>query len=271
MIYPNPRLRQSLWFGVCFFFFDRILGRMFAKYLTKSLQIALHIALFSLILAAMPSGVSAQENQEQKAPDAIWMPLENTQNEVVPASNQPEQALPQNNALDEIVKLQTDLYKVVLTFDAQASIVESEIRKHEEIVIHNHELKMTVKPIVLEDGSTEVPGVSYFRVPTLCSELDESLKRYIAKNSAALENAVQVLAEETKSMSETEKAEMAQKLRVALAAIPNLRRAEEILYICLYRFKNELGYQPSYMVERTMRTWFTMQEPLLDAWLGDVD
>ncbi len=244
---------------------------MSSKYLKKRLRIYSHIALISLSLAVIPSWASAQDAQEQKASESILMPFENGINQGEQASNQPEQASTKEGALDEIVRLQTDLYKVVLTFGSQAEIVESEIRKHEEIVIHNHELKMTVKPVVLEDGSTEVPGVLYFRVPTLCSELDESLKRYIAKNSPALESAVQILAEQSKSMSETEKAETAQKIRVALAAIPNLRRAQEILYICLYRFKNELGYQPPFMVERTMRTWFGMQEPLLDAWLGDVD
>ena len=107
--------------------------------------------------------------------------------------------------------------------------------------------------------------------PTLCAQLDDALSRYIAKNGNALSIAVADLTKKTNAMSEAEKAAEAQKYRVAMAAIPELRRAQEILYLCLYKYKNDNGVPTAYSVEKTMRKWYVIETPLVDAWIGNVD
>ena len=228
------------------------------------------IGIAAVLMFADTGIVYAQDPGEE----GIWAPYQGGEPQAEVAEGQADDhhnAAEPDALLREYIRLQADLYRIVMTFHEQAKGVEREIRNHEEIVIRNHALKMTTPAVTLEDGTTGVPGVTYFRVPSLCAELDASLKRYIDKNTGPLDHAVRELVAKTKQMTEDEKAAMADKIRGLLAEIPNMRRAEEILYLCLYRYKNELGVQPPYQVEKTMRIWFSHQEPLLDAWLGNVD
>ena len=172
------------------------------------------------------------------------------------------------------VQLQIDLYRVVMTFDARAKQVEKAIRPFEEAEL----LRMEQQALAGKDAEqiprTPENAARYSLLvsePTLCKELDESLRRYIEKNTPALEAVVKSFTAETLDMSDAQKAETAARIRTALQAYTVLRRAQEILYLCLYRYKNDVGMPRPYSVEKTMRAWFTIQLPLVDAWLGNVD
>lgn len=187
--------------------------------------------------------------------------------------NQPSAPLSKDD-IDHFVQLQIDLYRVVMTFDARAKQVEKNIRPFEEAeLIRSEQQALAGKNAEPIQRSPENAARYSLLVsePTLCKELDESLKRYIEKNTPALEAVVKTFTAETLKMSEPQKAETAARVRDTLQAYPDLRRAQEILYLCLYRYKNDAGMPRAYSVEKTMRNWFNIQLPLVDAWLGNVD
>ena len=219
-------------------------------------------------------GVPLAQAQEG---ENIWVPAAN----VIPPEGRDAVAAEPGDALMGMVNLQRDLYRVVMTFDEQARRVEGMLIWYEQARIQNHEKRMSglvpqPDPDTVQiDPETGEPvfddGLIHFKTPLLCSELDESLRRYINKNVDQMEKYAKTLAAEAQKLTDGEKAETAERLRVALAAIPELRRAEEILYICLYKYKNDAGVPTTYSVEKTLRSWYMAQEKLVDAWIGNVD
>ena len=144
----------------------------------------------------------------------------------------------QASPLNALIQLQNNLYRIVLTFDERASHYSG-------------------------TSSSE---------SSFCSELDNSLKNYVKKNSAEVQSLVTQLVAETKDIAPQQQAEISKSIHIAMTSSGvNRKRAQEILYICLYRFKNEDGTPKNYSVEKTLREWFTLQAPLVDLWLGPVD
>lgn len=222
----------------------------------------LGIPFFILALAA-PGYAAAQ---------SIFVPAEGSLNSEV-QQNQAS-APTKQDYINHFVQLQIDLYRVVMTFDARAKQVEKAIRPFEEAELQRMEQQALAGKNAEPIPRTPEHAARYSLLvsePTLCKELDESLKRYIEKNTPALEAVVKTFTAETLKMSENEKAETAARVRDTLQAYPDLRRAQEILYLCLYRYKNDAGIPRAYSVEKTMRVWFNIQLPLVDAWLGNVD
>lgn len=185
----------------------------------------------------------------------------------------PAPAPPQDHVA-QFVQLQTDMYRIVMTFDARAKHVEKAIIPFEAAELQRQEQQAlagkNADPIPRSPENAARYSILVSE-PTLCKELDESLRRYIDKNTPELEAVVKSFTAETLKMSETQKAETAARVRETLHAYPDLRRAQEILYLCLYRYKNDVGQPRPYSVEKTMRAWFNIQLPLVDAWLGNVD
>ena len=91
------------------------------------------------------------------------------------------------------------------------------------------------------------------------------------KHLPAFEQYVLERTNEAANASDDEKRSISKRLATATAAMANRKRAQEILYLCIYKLKSETGKPRNYSVERTMRIWYRIQLPILDAWLGNVD
>ena len=217
-----------------------------------------------LSLALFIGGICPCAALAQTPGESIFVPIENS-------AQLQENPVETGDSLGRIIALNRDLYRLVMTFDAKAKQVERYQPRYERGQLEKREFELTHPDTPFE---SEDAGIGYsvlVQEPTLCAQLDEALKRFIAKNGDPLSHAVADLTQKTKEMSEAEKAAEAEKYRVAMAAIPEVRRAQEILYLCLYKYKNENGIPTAYSVEKTMRNWFVIETPLVDAWLGNVD
>lgn len=201
-----------------------------------------------------------------QTPEAgIFVPLENSAptDKITTSGN--------SDSLDRLITLQRDMYRLIMTFDAKAKQVERYLQRYERAQLEKREFQLKYPDTPYESEDANIGYSVLVQEPTLCAQLDEALKRFIAQNGDALSLAVSDLTQKTNSMTEQEKALEAEKYRVAMAAIPEVKRAQEILYLCLYKYKNENGMPIPYSVEKTMRNWFVIQTPLVDAWLGNVD
>ena len=200
------------------------------------------------------------------AQDDIFVPVDPSQEQTA----QPSKPSP----LSRWVALDAGLYDVALQYDAQIRIAERAERQFEPAYLRNYEHKM-LNPESTDNVYTPSEWGYYSTLmhePTACNQLDKALAHYISKNSAELDATMTQLIAETKDFTEEQKAQMAQTLRTAFAAaVPNKRRAQEILYFCLHRFKNEIGVQKPYSMEKTLKNWFIIEARLLDEWLGPVD
>ena len=178
----------------------------------------------------------------------------------------------QQSPLNQLINLQRNFYRIVLTFDERARQVESVSRRFESDYLKLQENRAIQQD---SDQGNNYPLTGYsilVKEPTMCAELDNALKIYIKKNAADLSAVITQLVAETQNYSEAQKAETAAIIRTAIhASDTDYQRAQEILYLCLYRYKSMTGNPTKYSVEKTLREWFTIQAPLLDLWLGPVD
>ncbi len=223
-----------------------------------NMQTALRITGIFFVLSMIVAPVA-------HAQESIFVPMPTTESE-------PQEAPVNDDALSNWIKLQADLYKIVLTFDEKAKLLERNILHNEQVRLNNDEIRFKAlsanrKP----NESGNYGGEEQIYSSTLCSELNDTLNRYIDKNTSALDGVVKKIVAETASMDETQKASYSQRIQVAVAAIPNLRRSQEILYLCLYKYKTEAGVPAAWSLEKTLRKWNAVQVPILDAWLGNVD
>ena len=205
-----------------------------------------------------------------QAQESIFVPLAETGTESPEA--QDGQPLQNNDSLSNWIKLQADLYKIVLTFDEKAKLLERNLYHNEQVRLMNEEIRFkaqTAHRKPNDNGSYD--GMEQVYGSMLCSELNDTLNRYIDKNTAALDAVVKKIVAETEPMNESEREAYSQRIQVAMAAVPNLRRAQEILYLCLYKYKTEAGVPAAWSVEKTLRKWNAVQVPILDTWLGNVD
>ncbi len=177
-----------------------------------------------------------------------------------------------NDDIGRWLLLQSDLYRVVMTFNEQAKQLERVIYKNEEARNVNHEIQMTAKSEGrAPDESGNYGGEMPIIGSSLCQELDASLQRFIDKNKAALDEVVHSLVKYSSNLSDTEKDAVSTRMRTTIAAMSDRKRSQEILYLCLYKYKNESGVPTTWSVEKTLRQWYVIQLPLIDVWLGNVD
>lgn len=217
-------------------------------------------ALLSFFLMLTASSAYAQSDE------SIFVPVQSE----TTANTQNSQATP----LSQLLSLQLNLYRVVLTFDERAKQYENAHDHFETMLLQAKENQLVQNNgHSKQDALYSIPGYSaVVKEPTLCAELDNALKSYIKKHAQDLTVVVTQLTQETQNYSEQQKAATATAIHTALTSSGiNVRRAEEIMYLCLYRYKNELGSPRKYSVEKTLREWFTIQTPLIDLWLGPVD
>lgn len=226
-----------------------------------------NICLRSLCMSAWIAGICALLPNAAQAQDGIFVPAD------VPQAQEQQQPQ-QQSALAKWVSLDAGLYDVVLQYDDTVRIGERAERRFEPAFLRDYEDKMRHPD---RDYNVYTPSEwGYYNTlihePTACNQLDKALAQYIAKNSSQLSHTITQLINETKDYSEEQKIQTAAKLQTAFAAAaPNKKRAQEILYFCLHRFKNEIGVQKPYSIEKTLRNWFNIEAKLLDVWLGPVD
>jgi hypothetical protein len=198
--------------------------------------------------------------------DSIFVPLDSGEAmapAVVPA-----------DALARYVALQAGLDTVVYGFDEAASQVHKHTRLFEAAELKNRESRFLnpEQPAQRMTLSEQARYDLLVREPTLCKNLNDAISQYVTQHTAELEGVVQQLMAQTSAMDDVAKNAFAQKLQTALAASsPHKRRAQEILYQCLYKNKGATGLPLDYSVEKTMRNWFMIQQPLIEAWIGHVD
>lgn len=180
----------------------------------------------------------------------------------------------QGDAMERYVVLQAGLDNVVYAFDEQAAHVKKHTQAFEVSELKKRESRF-LNPDQPPQRMTFTEQARYdllIREPTLCSRLDEAIRQYVSANSLTLDTVVQQLKQQTETMDDAAKQAFAQRLQTALAAArPHKARVESILYQCLYKNKNDLGMPRDYSVEKSMRNWFMIQQPLIDAWIGNVD
>ncbi len=113
----------------------------------------------------------------------------------------------------------------------------------------------------------------FTREPTICAKLNTELDQFITASEGELRHAVDDLVSQAATMGDAEKQQMAKKLADCTDPDrhPTMRAGKKVLYSCIYRTKNIRNVPLPYSVEKTMRRLYTIQEPLLDAWLGNVD
>lgn len=178
------------------------------------------------------------------------------------------------SALSEWVSLQAGLYQVVSAFDAQAEAMGRWLRFFERKQMEAHLEKMTgeeKEETAAERRAIQKAYESVGAEPGLCAGLNEALSAYVNANMEALTRVTEALVQETSGYDEAARAEFASRLRVSLAGMEGKRRAQEIMWFCLYKDKDELGRPREYSVERTMKAWYRIQEPLITSWIGEVD
>ena len=220
------------------------------------------LQLIPLVLPCLIPGLAwAQQD------DAILVPVPTEENDQPNERNQSDPVM-------RLIALQNGLYDVVLTYDAAAAQVEKAQPKFEESWLQlqqSHALHPSGIP--LSQQVYDLPFAALLlKEPTLCARIDQDLKAFIRAHTAETEQLIKRISTDTANFSDEEKASLAKSIRTARAAShTDQRRAQEILYLCLHRYKNEIGVTKPYSIEKTLREWFNIQAPLVDLWLGPVD
>ena len=182
-------------------------------------------------------------------------------------------------ALKTWIALQNGLYDVVVRFDEQAAAMQKHLPAFEQYVLErtNEAIRAGENVAKISYQVAKMPPKTQLQYnavaaePTVCAQLDTALNAYIAHVTPALEATIDTLVRTTANASDDEKRSISKRLATATAAMANRKRAQEILYLCIYKLKSETGKPRNYSVERTMRIWYRIQLPILDAWLGNVD
>ncbi len=183
------------------------------------------------------------------------------------------------SALKTWIRLQSGLYGIVIRFDAQAAEMEKHLPAFEKYCRDRRaeDIRNGLNPDKFNFAAANLPPKirdsfnAVEREPTMCKNLDDALKTYIAQTEQALSAVVRTLARSAQKADDAQKADIARRLADASEAMTDRNRAREILYLCIYKLKSESGKPRSYSVEKTMRQWYRIQLPVLDAWLGNVD
>lgn len=244
----------------------------------RSRQIPLSCLL--ILFLSLPSSLlqSLAFAQNANLDDGIWLAAHDNADSPPAAPNSPT-VDETDNALKSWIALQTGLYDVAMQFDEQAAAMQKHLPAFEKYVLERQNDAIrngeNVDKILYTPSNmpakTQIQFQAVAAEPTLCAKLDAALKNYVATSTPALESTIATLVRTTKDADDEQKRDISKRLAVANAAIANRKRAQEILYLCIYKLKSETGKSRDYSVERTMRQWYRIQLPILDAWLGNVD
>ena len=201
-----------------------------------------------------------------------WMPLAQAQ---ILEELAPETGVADNEkALETLCRLHELLYRLPLQYKTQYASLEKH-RKLVELDTIRMEQQKKLDPDVEEyperTQTERFYSYQFTQEPTLCAQLDQELNVFISLHEAELQTAVDALVAATPAMNEEQRARVAKKLADCTQTNAATEDARQILYACIYRTKNIRNVPLAYSVEKTMRRLFKIQEPLFDAWLGNVD
>lgn len=172
------------------------------------------------------------------------------------------------------ISLNAGLNQTVMRFDEQARDMERHLSAFERTQLKSHLDAARASADGQNPSSPRTPEEwrafnAVAREPSMCTQLARALNAYIQAHTNDLSDVITRLA--ALPADPDSRTAQARAISDALDTVPNQRRTQEILYLCLYKQKNELGQPRPESVEKAMRNWFRIQLPLLDAWLGNVD
>jgi len=175
-------------------------------------------------------------------------------------------------ALEFLCKVQAEVYQTAASYSANIAEIDRNRERQERVTIEIEQLKK-VDP---EAAKTRIKsnGEAYYdsliREPSACAKIDQQLTTLISQNEAQIKKSVETLVLNTKNLDEADRADFAAKFADCSAKFKT-QQAQQVIYACVYRQKNTRNVPLSYSVEKTLRKLYTLQEPLLNAWLGNVD
>ncbi len=175
-------------------------------------------------------------------------------------------------ALETICKVQAEVYRTAATYSDSIAEIDRHRERQERVTIEIEQQKKVdpegAKTRMKSNG--ELYYDSLIREPSACAKLDQQLSTLITQNEAQLKKSVEVLVRNSKNMNDADRADLAAQFRDCTERLKT-KEAQHVLYACVYRQKNTRNVPLSYSVEKTMRKLYMIQEPLLNAWLGNVD
>lgn len=171
-------------------------------------------------------------------------------------------------ACQTLVDLDVALDNLVLSYEARYKNIERGDLALEEAVLDEAYGRggLDVSPqghVMLDDPANEL---------VFCGSLDREIKTFILQHESKLVTAAQNFAGIPALNDESLSIKWVDILSRKRA--PNAQRhakAQEILYYCIARNKTLMGVIKPYSLERSMKKWFELQKPLIDAWLGNTD
>ena len=243
--------------------------------LRAAIRAGLRMARFLCAGAAIVLSAGETFAQDGAGAPAIWT----TPDQNAPSGDIDSVAPDVRSALKTWARLQTGLYDAVIRFDAQAAEMQKYLPAFEKFCLERRaeDVRNGLNPDKSNVAPANLPPKiraafnAVEREPTMCKNLDDALKAYIAQTEPALSAAVQTLARHAITADDAQKFAIARRLADESDAMAHRKRAQEILYLCIYKLKSECGKPRNYAVEKTMRQWYRIQLPVLDAWLGNVD
>lgn len=211
---------------------------------------------------------------QQPAPSAT-QPSVSLPSTDLPSAGQPSAGQPSDDAhIVRWISLNAGLNQTVMRFDEQARDMERHLSAFERTQLKSHLDAARASADGQNPSSPRTPEEwrafnAVAREPSMCTQLARALNTYIQAHTNDLSDVITRLA--ALPADPDSRTAQARAISDALDTVPNQRRTQEILYLCLYKQKNELGQPRPESVEKAMRNWFRIQLPLLDAWLGNVD
>ena len=211
---------------------------------------------------------------QQPAPSAT-QPSVSLPSTGLPSATQPSAGNPSDDAhIVRWISLNAGLNQTVMRFDEQARDMERHLSAFERTQLKSHLDAARASADGQNPSSPRTPEEwrafnAVAREPSMCTQLARALNAYIQAHTNDLSDVITRLA--ALPADPDSRTAQARAISDALDTVPNQRRTQEILYLCLYKQKNELGQPRPESVEKAMRNWFRIQLPLLDAWLGNVD
>ncbi|MGI5830757.1 MAG: hypothetical protein ACOX8U_11425 [Bradymonadia bacterium] len=104
-----------------------------------------------------------------------------------------------------------------------------------------------------------------------CRALNNAVLRYIQLKEGEITKVVKLLSLAAAEIDDASKSKWAKQYSDKLTHHPLAVRGQRILYECLHRFKRLDQSPMNFRFDRTMRTYFSLHQPLIDAVLGNVD
>ena len=171
--------------------------------------------------------------------------------------------------LETICRTHAALYEAIGKYGPSIDEIDRRRERQERITIEI-EQQAKLDPDGAKKRVKPAEASSFDALGSPCAALNKELEGFISQHEAELRRAVSVLTTATASMDEAERADLASKFEDCVSRF-NTKASQKVIYACVYRQTDIRNVPLPYSVEKTLRRLFTIEEPLIDAWLGNVD